>query len=228
MISPMVKSEKSKVSKKVKGLVVFLLLAIGLYFARGLIGRTLLVAYLEYHTGFRIQAGDVRVANGIRYLELEDVVFRKKESLEPVLRISHIAADVGFMGLARRPLRLNSLEVVVDYLNLERDKKGHTRLASTKTAPAVQSATSPSSTTPRPKSAEGEEAEEIQFHLDKIKIEVHQVVYTDYSMGSTPMEMKLDLNLQREYSDVTSADDLAKRMSEDLVGSLLGDNRDFF
>ncbi len=217
MIPAMVKEISPRMRKAMKPLLIVPVLLVVLYAVRGPVGRSMLLAYLAHHTGLVVQSGDVDVGRGISVLRLEDVVFRKQDSLEPVLRLSEVEAEVGFLGLARRPVRLNSLHVVVDYLNLERDRRGRTQLASAgKTKPSPRSENVAAAAVPS-KDGGDKDAPEVQFYLKALHIEVHEVKYRDFSMGGdTPMEMALSLNIQRDYNDVTSTDDLAKRIEAEI------------
>jgi len=212
-----------------KWLLVFGLAIFLLYCQRGPVGRTLLTSYMKHQTGLVVQAGEVSVGQGIRMIRLEDVTFREPDTLAPMLRLSHVEAEMGFLALIRRPMKLQRLALGIEYLKLERSPRGRVQIAAPASTQAAIASKARAASPKEPVKVE-KEAEESprEIFVETLLIEVRDIEYIDRSRGQTPLEMSLSMNIKREYRDITSLEDLADRMSEDLLGNFLGAGGQFF
>lgn len=106
----------------------------------------------------------------------------------------NVTYDLG--ALFQRKLHLPSVEIELKEMGLERDSRGQLNVDSLKVVKPG-------------KTQEAKSSGQLPLHLDLVKLGIGRIVLKDYSAGKEPAVNVYDININKSYKNITSAQQLA-------------------
>jgi uncharacterized protein involved in outer membrane biogenesis len=108
-----------------------------------------------------------------------------------------VACDIG--ALAKGKLHIPNVEIELKELGLEKNKEGKLNADSLKVVEEGKKQGGKQPEKPAP---------QMPLQIDSLKLGIGKVVYKDYSAGTTPSVQVYDIAIQKNYKNITSAQQL--------------------
>ncbi len=199
-------------------IVLILVLAVG----KNYIAKTAISAGVKAMTGLRLSIDkmDVGILKSALGIDMLKIYNPEGYADALMLDMPEIYVDYDLPAILRKKIHLEEVRIDMNRFVVVKNADGTLNLDALKT---VQQAKEKPVGEEKP----GEKTAPPQFQIDLLKLKVGTVVYKDYSKGAEPAVREFNLNIDRQYKDITDPQALAASimftaLANTTIGSLTG------
>jgi uncharacterized protein involved in outer membrane biogenesis len=190
--------------KTIGRIVTFLVILLVVLIAIVVFARNSIVKYggpvaARLTAGLKLAIDDVDIGFPGSYAGLMGITVNNPSGFpdEPMISAPEVYVDYTIPGLLGRPIHLEELRLNVDQIVIVRNADGRIN---------VKELLPPSQEGP---GEPGEPSGPPEFKIDLLTLKIGKVIYKDYTAGNPPREQVFTLNIDEQYTDVSSTTGIA-------------------
>ena len=181
---------------------ILVALVVGVVLAKNVIAKTAIMGGVKAMTGLDLQIRGMQVGLLKRAVGVQGLILKNPSGFsDPVmmdLPDIYVAYDLG--AFLTHKIHLQEVRLHMKEFNVIRDQQGRLNLDALKVVQESKGKTLPPRQAPQPAP---------EMLVDTLHLQIGKVVYKDYSRGGKPVVQEFPINLDEQYTHITSPQSFA-------------------